>query len=82
MLEVGHNLLGVSTGLAFKVLDTIRVTCLKPLLDFFHIPPEIIHVGLLVEYSTFESEGADDVINLRGSVFKGLLLLLGGRVGT
>ena len=51
-------------------------------LDGLHVVLEISQIGLLVEYGGLESEGMDDVVDLTGSVFKGLILLLGRGVST
>jgi hypothetical protein len=82
ILEVGNNLFGVGRGPLFKGFDPLGVIFPELSLDGLHVALEIAQIALLVEYGGLESEGVDNVVNLGGSFFKSLILLLSRGVGT
>ena len=82
ILEIGDNLFSVGCSPLFEGLDPIGFRLLEFSLDGLHVTLEVSQIRLLVERGGLESEGVDDIINLRGSVLESLFLLLSRGIGT
>ena len=82
ILEIADNLFGEDGSLRLEGRDPVRVRLLEFGLDGLHVPLEISQIGLLIESGGLEPEGVDDIVDLSGTVFEGLLLVLSGGVGT
>ena len=66
VLEVAKEFFGIGRGSLLKGFDAVRVDLLEFSLDCFHVTLDMNHIGLLVESSRLESEGVDNIVDLRG----------------